>query len=126
MTTSTLNTALFIPLLEEVSQWGNTTTIILHGGSVFEFKGRFPIGSVAEGYYNLKGENGFEGHLNISSIAEIQLISKQHRGRESHAFVFVNQKNEPVFKIFLGRDKKGILHAEQVAAFNRIKSTQSI
>ena len=126
MTTDTLNSELFLPLLEEISQWQNTTTIILHGGSVFEFKGRFPQGSVAQGYYNLKGENGFEGHLNIESIAKINLISKQHRGRDSHAFEFINKKQETVFKIFLGRDEQGHLLAEQVATFERIQSTQTI
>ena len=47
-------------LLKTISTWQNTTTIILHGGSVFEFKGVFPKGEMAHGFYNLKAENFYE------------------------------------------------------------------
>lgn len=100
-------------LLETVSQWQNTTTIILHGGSVFEFKGVFPPGKLAHGFYNLKGESGFEGHLNLEKVKHIKFQSKLHRGQESHAFVFIDHDNECIFKIFLGRDDKGTLHPSQ-------------
>ncbi len=42
-------------LLREVATWGKTTTVILHGGCVFEFKGTFPAGNLGMGYYNLDG-----------------------------------------------------------------------
>ncbi|WP_414683297.1 ChuX/HutX family heme-like substrate-binding protein, partial [Methylophaga sp. UBA3996] len=32
-------------LLEQLADWGTMTTIVLHGGSVFEFMGPFPKGS---------------------------------------------------------------------------------
>ena len=60
-----------LSLLQEIENWGNTTTILLHGGCVFEFKGHFPVGSMAEGFYNLKGESGFEGHLNLAKVNHI-------------------------------------------------------
>lgn len=108
-------------LLRDIVQWGNTTTIIIHGGCVFEFKGCFPQGQSAEGFYNLKGESGFEGHLNLTRVAAIELQSKIHRGRESHAFVFVNNIQEVMFKIFLGRQENGDLIASQLEKFNLIK-----
>lgn len=37
-------------LLEILSRWGPLTTIVFSGGSVFEFKGAFPEGSVAEDF----------------------------------------------------------------------------
>ncbi|MFD2230242.1 heme utilization cystosolic carrier protein HutX [Alkalimarinus sediminis] len=100
-------------LLETISQWQNTTTIILHGGSVFEFKGVFPQGKLEHGFYNLKGENGFEGHLNLDKVKEIRFQSKLHRGQESHAFVFHDNDDECIFKIFLGRDAEGQLYPSQ-------------
>ncbi|UZE96349.1 heme utilization cystosolic carrier protein HutX [Alkalimarinus alittae] len=100
-------------LLETISQWQNTTTIILHGGSVFEFKGVFPQGELAHGFYNLKGESGFEGHLNLDKVNVIKFQSKLHRGQESHAFVFHDSEGECIFKIFLGRDAEGQLHPSQ-------------
>ncbi len=106
-----------VKLLEEVSEWQNTTTIILHGGSVFEFKGVFPKGELAHGFYNLKGNTGFEGHLNLGKIAGIYFQDKLHRGTESYAFVFKDSSGGCLFKIFVGRDASGQLYGSQKAAF---------
>lgn len=105
-------------LLETLSEWGTMVTIIIHGGSVFEFKGPFPKGSVAEGFYNLNGPvPGLHGHLNLKQVKQISFQDKQHRGRESYAFVFENAEGEVIFKVFLGRDDKGELLAEQKQRF---------
>lgn len=105
-------------LLETLSEWGTMVTIIIHGGSVFEFKGPFPKGSVAEGFYNLNGPvPGLHGHLNLKQVKQISFQDKQHRGRESYAFVFENAEGEVIFKVFLGRDEKGELLAEQKQRF---------
>ena len=74
-----------------------------------------------EGFYNLKGDAGFEGHLNLDSIATIQFQSKNHRGRESHALVFVNKNGETVFKIFIGRDANGELLQNQMMQFEQLR-----
>ena len=42
-------------LMQLLATWDNTTTIVLHGGCVFEFKGPFPAGKEGEGYFNLDG-----------------------------------------------------------------------
>jgi len=110
------------PLLEELATWGNTTTIVIHHGCVFEFKGRFPTGSVAEGYYNLGGPvPGFHGHLRLDGIARVSFQDRPHRGRTSYAFVFETQEGEAVFKVFLGRDEAGDLLPEQVGRFLDIR-----
>lgn len=111
-------------LLRTLSTWGNTTTIVLHGGCVFEFKGPFPLGSIAQGFYNLNGPNpGFHGHIRLESIACISFQNKPHRGRESYAFVFRDSHDEIIFKVFLGRQRDGQLIAHQVAEFKRIQSS---
>jgi len=110
-------------ILEELSTWGKTTTIIIHGGCVFEFKGKFPIGKQGQGYYNLDSNgDGFEGHLNLEKIHVIELESKFHRGRKAHAIVFKNAEGEIIFKVFLGRDDKGELIKDQLAAFENLSS----
>lgn len=115
------------PLLEELATWGHTTTIVIHEGCVFEFKGPFPAGSVAEGYYNLDGPvPGFHGHLNLKRIARVGFQDKPHRGRTSYAFVFENADGDAVFKVFLGRDDSGDLLPEQVGRFMAIRDTQHI
>ena len=108
-------------LLQTVSEWENTTTIILHGGSVFEFKGVFPRGELAQGFYNLKGSSGFEGHLNLDKVDRIYFQSKSHRGRESHAFVFRDAQGSCIFKIFIGRDASGNLYQTQKGQYLQLQ-----
>lgn len=112
-----------LALMQTVARWQNTTTIILHGGCVFEFKGIFPGGELAEGFYNLHSSgNGFEGHINLKAIARICFQSRAHRGRESHAFVFEDAEGGVIFKIFLGRTSNGTLIPEQVTAYHAIQA----
>ncbi|AFV00369.1 heme utilization cystosolic carrier protein HutX [Simiduia agarivorans] len=108
-------------VLRALPSWGPVTTIVLHGGSVFEFKGPFPDGFVAEGFYNLKGETGFEGHLNLSKIDHIAFQDKLHRGRQSLALVFNDASGAPVFKVFVGRDSEGELIGSQVNEFRQLQ-----
>lgn len=110
-------------LLEEIANWGPVTTIVLHGGSVFEFKGPFPSGSESQGFYNLAGETpGFHGHLNLERVSHIRFQDQPHRGRESYAFVFENDDNEVIFKIFLGREQSGELIASQKQRFKQLQA----
>ena len=105
-------------LLTQIADWGPVTTIVIHLGCVFEFKGAFPQGSIGHGFYNLSGPvPGFHGHLNLSEIHHIAFQTKPHRGRESYALVFNNHNSETIFKVFLGRDDQGQLLAHQKAAF---------
>jgi putative heme iron utilization protein len=74
----------------------------------------------------LKGSTGFEGHLKLDNVYSIQLQSKNHRGRESHAFVFCDNNGDAIFKVFLGRDGQGELLPDQLAKFKTIQSSLSI
>ena len=75
--------------LEKLVGFGPVTTIVHSFGSIFEVKAPFPKGKVARGYYNLMGKSGeLHGHLKLSNVANIALVSKPFRGRESHYFGF--------------------------------------
>ena len=114
-------------LLRRLSTWGNTTTIIIHGGCVFEFKGAFPEGTIGEGFYNLDGPvPGFHGHIRLDVIDHICFQNKQHRGRQSYAFNFQDKDKNNIFKVFLGRDNQGELLEEQVESFKRIQRTLEV
>lgn len=109
------------PLLEELPRWGNITTIVIHEGCVFEFKGPFPPGAVSEGYYNLSGPlPGFHGHIRLDRIAAVRFQARPHRGRASYAFVFEAAGGAVIFKVFLGRDDAGELLPAQVERFHEI------
>ncbi|GLT18740.1 coproporphyrinogen dehydrogenase [Vibrio zhanjiangensis] len=106
--------------LERLVGFGPVTTIVHSFGSIFEVKAPFPKGKVARGYYNLMGTNGeLHGHLKLSNVENIALVSKPFRGRESHYFGFFCEKGNNIFKVYLGRNEQRELITEQVAAFKR-------
>ncbi|GAB2509210.1 heme utilization cystosolic carrier protein HutX [Microbulbifer agarilyticus] len=114
-------------LIEELPSWGKVTAIVQNEGSVFEFKGEFPKGSVAHGYYNfMHHKNPFHGHLLVDGIVEIAFVSKPHRGAESHSMVFLAPSGNCVFKVFLGRDAERKLIPEQVERFKQLKQLASV
>lgn len=110
-------------LLELISTWGPLTTIVFSGGSVFEFKGAFPKGETAEGFYNFGhgSKGGFQGHLNLDKVESIAFQNKLHRGKQSYAFVFQGKSGECIFKVFLGRDEQGEVFEDQLASFNKLQ-----
>ncbi|RIY33943.1 heme iron utilization protein [Psittacicella melopsittaci] len=113
-------------LLEELTTWGNLTTIVEKDGFIWEVKAPFPTGSFARGYYNLNMGPGanpelqLQGHLPEGKISQIALISKPFRGKESYAFAFILENGHVAFKIYLGRDENRNLYPEQVAKFKSL------
>ncbi|MBE2894244.1 heme utilization cystosolic carrier protein HutX [Spirabiliibacterium falconis] len=114
-------------LLHELSQWGKLVTIIEKEGSIFEVKQPFPLGCSGYGYYNLNMHGGepvgaLYGHLKLSNVDKIALVSKPFRGKESYAFAFITKCGQVMFKIYLGRNEQRELIPEQVAKFKQILS----
>lgn len=120
-------------LLEDLSSWGPVTTIVFSYGSVFEFKGRFPLGKEGEGFYNFGhevpaagGASGFQGHLRLDNVAHVRFQDRAHRGRPSYAFVFEDDDSNCIFKVFLGRDLNGEIDRHQLEKFNRLRSKRDV
>ncbi|EHZ2906582.1 heme utilization cystosolic carrier protein HutX [Vibrio parahaemolyticus] len=110
-------------ILESLVGFGPVTTIVHSFGSIFEVKAPFPKGKVARGYYNLMGrEGGLHGHLKLDNVKNIALVSKPFMGRESHYFGFFSECGSNIFKVYLGRDEKRELIAEQVTAFRTMQA----
>lgn len=113
-----------LQLLEDLPNWGPVVTIVLHGGCVFEYKGSFPAGSVARGYYNLQGSGpGFYGHLRLNALHHVAFQDTPHAGRQAHALVFADDSDNPLFKVFLGRDEKGDIWSEQLERYEALRVT---
>ena len=111
-------------VLEQLPDWGDLVTIVLHGGCVFEFKGPFPPGSVGRGYFNLQGTRpGFEGHLKLAAIDHIGFQDRPHAGRMAHALTFNDAQGQTLFKVFLGRDADGEIWPQQLAAYAALRSS---
>ncbi|EHC9826286.1 heme utilization cystosolic carrier protein HutX [Vibrio parahaemolyticus] len=110
-------------ILESLVGFGPVTTIVHSFGSIFEVKAPFPKGKVARGYYNLMGREGeLYGHLKLDNVKNIALVSKPFMGRESHYFGFFSEYGSNIFKVYLGRDEKRELIAEQVTAFRAMQA----
>ncbi|HDS1196871.1 heme utilization cystosolic carrier protein HutX [Shewanella algae] len=105
-------------LLQALPEWGKLTTIVTVAGQIFEFKGDFPKGKTAHGYFNLysKGD-GLHGHLKLENFSAIALISRPFRGTESHSINFFGPDGAIVFKVYLGRDQQRKLLPPQLALF---------
>ncbi|MFL0935073.1 heme utilization cystosolic carrier protein HutX [Vibrio parahaemolyticus] len=110
-------------ILESLVGFGPVTTIVHSFGSIFEVKAPFPKGKVARGYYNLMGREGeLHGHLKLDNMKNIALVSKPFMGRESHYFGFFSECGSNIFKVYLGRDEKRELIAEQVTSFRAMQA----
>ncbi|HCG5962791.1 heme utilization cystosolic carrier protein HutX [Vibrio parahaemolyticus] len=110
-------------ILESLVGFGPVTTIVHSFGSIFEVKAPFPKGKIARGYYNLMGREGeLHGHLKLDNVKNIALVSKPFMGRESHYFGFFSECGSNIFKVYLGRDEKRELIAEQVTAFRAMQA----
>jgi len=110
----------FVEALTDVAAWGEVTVILHTDDGVMEFTGPVPPGKIGQGYYNLAGRTGFHGHLRHERCAAIAFVERPLFGRLSAAMLFLNRDGGVMFKIFVGRDDKRELLADQLAAFRAL------
>lgn len=110
----------FVEALTDVARWGPITVISHTDDGVMEFTGPVPPGSIARGYYNLAGTTGFHGHLRHERCAAIAFVERPLFGRPSASILFFNCDGAIMFKIFVGRDDRRELRADQLAAFRML------
>ena len=104
----------------EVAKWGDVTFIVHTEDGIFEFSGAVPPGSIARNYYNLSGSAGLHGHLRPERCAGVAFMERQFFGRLSASILLFNRDGGIMFKIFVGRDEKRELLADQLAAFRKL------
>ncbi|MCC6948899.1 MAG: heme utilization cystosolic carrier protein HutX [Bradyrhizobiaceae bacterium] len=111
----------FIPAMDDISTWGDVTVIVHTDDAIMEFGGPVPKGQVARGYFNLSGRTGLHGHLRYERCGGIAFVERPFMGRSSSFLVFLNRDGGIMFKIFVGRDEKGELRADQVEKFRALR-----
>ena len=111
----------FIPAMDDIADWGDVTVIVHTEDGIMEFGGPVPKGQVARGYFNLMGRTGFHGHLRFERCAGIAFIERPFMSRTSALLVFLNRDGGIMFKIFVGRDEKGELKADQLEKFRALR-----
>jgi len=110
------------PVLKDIATWGDVLFIVQTNSIVAGMSIPFPDFFQAEGNYHFFGE-GFGGHLKDDACTHIAFIERTFQKRRSLSVHFFDGAGEPIFKIFISRDKDGNLKEDQLAHFDRLKSS---
>jgi heme iron utilization protein len=110
----------FIDAMKDIATWGEVTLIIHTDDGIMEFTGPIPAGEVGRGYFNLMGRTGFHGHLRHERCAGLCFLERPFMGRLSAALLFLNVDGGIMYKVFVGRDEKRELLADQLARFRAL------
>ena len=110
----------FAPAMQDIALWGEVTLIVHTDDGIMEFTGPIPAGEVGRGYFNLMGRTGFHGHLRHERCAGLAFMERPFMGRLSASIVFFNVDGGIMFKVFVGRDEKRELLADQLEKFRAL------
>jgi heme iron utilization protein len=107
--------------MNDVAQWGEVTLIVHTDDAIFEFTGSIPAGEVGRGYFNLMQPKGLHGHLRHERCAAVAFVERPFMGKSSAFIAFINVDGGIMFKVFVGRDEKRDLLADQLAKFRTLR-----
>ena len=113
--------AQFEAVMMDVSLWGEIMFIVHTPDIVLECAGPLPPGTFARGYFNLHGDSPIGGHIPADRCQTIAFVARPFMGRPSRSIQFFNTAGEAMFKIFVRRDEKRELIADQVAKFDALR-----
>ncbi|GAB4063382.1 heme utilization cystosolic carrier protein HutX [Uliginosibacterium sediminicola] len=108
-------------VLLEISAWGSVTVLVHTPDLILECKGPLPAGRCAHGYYNIGGGSPLSGHLRLDRCAAIAFVRRPFMGADSCSVNFFNAAGEAMFKVFVGRDEKRALRADQLQFFTQLR-----
>ena len=115
----------FAEIWADLVDWGAVTFIVHTEDGVFETKAPLPPGNEARGYFNIHGESPLGGHLRIARCAAIYFVDRPFFGRRPCSLQFINIDGGAMFKVFVGRDEKRDLLADQLARFERVRNAET-
>lgn len=107
---------------QELTKWGDVLFIVHTSDIVLECKGLLPPGTIAQGYFNIHGDSPIGGHIKADRCAAIYFIDRLFHGRRSCSVQFINGDGEAMFKVFVRRDEKRELIADQLALFEALRA----
>jgi putative heme utilization carrier protein HutX len=110
----------FVEAMKDIGNWGSVTVIVHTDDGIMEFTGPVPAGEIGRGYYNIPGSTGFHGHLRHERCAGLAFVERPFMGRLSASILFFNVDGGIMFKVFVGRDEKRELKADQLEAFRML------
>ncbi|KAF7599018.1 MAG: heme utilization protein HuvX [Candidatus Dactylopiibacterium carminicum] len=107
--------------LLDIAAWGAVTVLVHTQDVILECKGPLPAGRIAHGFYNIGGGSPVSGHLRLDRCQTIAFVRRPFMGAESYSVNFLNAEGEAMFKVFVGRDEKRVLLADQVERFGALR-----
>ncbi|MDR6772221.1 heme utilization cystosolic carrier protein HutX [Azospirillum sp. BE72] len=109
--------------MTDIAGWGPITFLVHSADLVLECKGPLPLGQFGRGFYNLAGGSPIGGHIRLDRCADLAFVRRPFMGSgDSCAVIFFNGDGEAMFKIFVGRDEKRQLLADQVDRFLALRN----
>ncbi|MBS0234201.1 MAG: heme utilization cystosolic carrier protein HutX [Proteobacteria bacterium] len=111
----------FERILSALTSWGSVVFIVHTPEIVLECEGPIPPGTSGRGYFNLHGDSPIGGHIKAENCTSIAFVMRPFMGRESRSIQFFNAAGEAMFKIFVRRDEKREMIAEQVKLFDELR-----
>jgi putative heme utilization carrier protein HutX len=110
----------YIDAMKDIATWGDVTLIVHTDDGIWEFSGAVPPGEVGHGYFNLMGRTGLHGHLRPERCAALCFLERPFMGKSSASVLFFNVDGGISHKVFVGRDEKRELKADQLAKFRAL------
>ncbi|WP_302796285.1 heme utilization cystosolic carrier protein HutX [Hafnia paralvei] len=112
----------FDAVWDEITQWGDVTTLVNNDDLILEFHGELPTGTHRHGFFNLRGKKGLSGHIRATHCRHIALVERPFMGMDTASVWFINEAGRAMMKIFVGRDSHRKLLTEQLDAFRTLPS----
>ncbi|WP_040720185.1 heme utilization cystosolic carrier protein HutX [Oxalobacter paraformigenes] len=106
----------FVDVMRSLPALGKVTLVMNTPDVIMEFSGELPHGKLSHGFYNFAYNSPLHGHLRASHCKSIYLVERPFMRRQTVSLQFINESGNAMFKIFAGRDEKGELVPEQIAA----------
>ncbi len=106
----------FVEIMQSLPALGKVTLVMNTPDVIMEFSGVLPNGKLSHGFYNFTYNSPLHGHLRASHCQSVYLVERPFMKRQTVSLQFINEAGHAMFKVFAGRDEKGELVAEQLAA----------
>ncbi len=112
----------FEAVMADITTWGEVLFIVHTPDIVLECVGTIPPGTCGHGYDNIHGDSPIGGHLRAENCTRIAFLMRPFMGRESRSVQFFNGAGEAMFKIFVRRNEKREMLADQLAKFEALRA----
>jgi putative heme utilization carrier protein HutX len=110
----------FDSIWSQICTWGKVICLVHTEDVILEFFGDLPSGSHRHGYFNLRGKQGFSGHIKVENCCHIAFVERKFMKMDTASVLFLNEAGNAMLKIFVGRDEHNQLFSKQLNDFRTL------